>query len=127
MGRGKKHMKKLGVVLLLAGLPGVSVWAASSPGTTAAEVLNVGVGARAIGMGEAYTAQADDVSSLYWNPAGLALMPERQASFMYDQGYKGLNYSNGAIGIPLENGALGASLSYLGFGPIAGYDTNGNA
>ena len=64
---------------------GISVWA-SGPGTTAADVLNIPVGARAIGMGEAYTAQADDVSSLYWNPAGLALMQERQASFMYDQG-----------------------------------------
>src|SRR5580698_4397027 len=127
MGRGKKHMKKLGVVLLLAGLPGVSVWAASSPGTTAADVLNIGVGARAIGMGEAYVAQADDVSSLYWNPAGLALMQERQASFSYDQMYQGLSFQNASIGIPLENGAIGGSLSYLGYGDIQGFDQNGTA
>src|SRR5690349_18871837 len=44
---------------------GGHAWA-SGPGTTAADVLNIPVGARAIGMGEAYTAQADDVSSLYW-------------------------------------------------------------
>jgi len=77
-------------------------------------------------MGEAYTALADDVSSLYWNPAGLALMQERQASFMYDQMYKDLKFSNASVGIPLENGALGASLSYLNYGSIAGYDPNGN-
>jgi hypothetical protein len=120
-------MKKFGVFILVTGLSGSSVWAAASPGTTAAEILKVGVGARAIGMGEAYTAQADDVSSLYWNPAGLALMQERQASFMYDQGYQNLKYSNGAVGIPLENGAIGASLSYLGFGQIAGFDQQGNS
>src|SRR6185437_12221378 len=78
---------------------------ASGPGTTAADILNIGVGARAIGMGEAYVAQADDASSMYWNPAGLALMEERQASFMYSQMVQDLTYSNGAIGIPLENGA----------------------
>jgi hypothetical protein len=78
-------------------------------------------------MGEAYAAQADDVSSLYWNPGGLALMQERQASFMYDKMYQGLNYSNVALGIPLENGAVGGSVSYLGYGSIEGYDTAGNS
>jgi hypothetical protein len=118
-------MKKLGVIAaLLCASP--SIWA-SSPGTTSAQILKLGVGARAIGMGEAYTALADDVSSLYWNPAGLALMQERQASFMYDQAYKDLKFSNGAIGLPLENGALAGSISYLNYGSIAGYDTNGVA
>src|SRR5579864_762104 len=100
------------------------LWA-SGPGTTAADILKIGVGARAIGMGEAYVAQADDVSSLYWNPAGLALMQERQASFMYDQMYQDLKFQNANIGIPLENGAIGGSLSYLSYGDIQGFDQNG--
>lgn len=115
-----------GVVVFLMILGQSSVWA-SGPGTTAADILNIGVGARAIGMGEAYTAQADDVSSLYWNPAGLALMQERQASFMYDDGYQGMSYQNTSVGIPLESGALGGSLSYLSYGPISGYNQAGAA
>ena len=70
------------------------------------EVRVSDAGARAIAMGEAYTAQADDASSLYWNPAGLALMRERQASFMYDQMYQGMSFQNANVGIPLENGAI---------------------
>ena len=54
-------------------------------GTSGGQILNMGVGARAIAMGEAYTAQADDVSSLYWNPAGIGLLNQSQASFMYNQ------------------------------------------
>ena len=35
------------------------------------EFLAVGVGARALGMGSAYTAVVTDVTSGYWNPAGI--------------------------------------------------------
>ena len=41
-------------------------------GTTAANFLEIGVGSRATSMGDAYVAVANDVSSIYWNPAGLA-------------------------------------------------------
>ncbi len=34
----------------------------------------VGVGARALGLGTAYTAVANDFSAVYWNPAGLGQM-----------------------------------------------------
>src|SRR5215510_2370911 len=104
-------MKRLTTKAILTSLilqGGSFVWAAG-PGTTSADVLKIPVGARAVGMGEAYVAQADDVSSLYWNPAGLALMQERQASFMYDQMYQDLKFQNANIGIPLENGAIGGS------------------
>jgi hypothetical protein len=99
---------------------------ASGPGTTGGSVLKIPVGARAIAMGEAYTAQADDVSSLYWNPAGLAIMNQSQAAFMYDKSYDDMAFSHAAVATPLESGALGASLSYLSYGKISGY-TDGDA
>ena len=46
-------------------------------GTTAAPMLKVGIG-RATGMGDAFVAVADDASSAYWNPAGLAQLTTRQ-------------------------------------------------
>ncbi len=121
-----KKLITLSVVTLTLMQSVGSSWA-SGPGTTAADILNIPVGARAIGMGESYVAQADDLSSLYWNPAGLALMQERQASFSYNQLVKDLSYQNAGIGIPLENGALGASISYLSYGNIPGYDTSGQS
>ncbi|MFI5349393.1 MAG: PorV/PorQ family protein [Elusimicrobiota bacterium] len=45
---------------------------AAGPGTSAAEFLQMGFGARPIGFGEAFVPVANDVSALYYNPAGLA-------------------------------------------------------
>lgn len=44
----------------------------SKVGTTAAPFLKIGAGARAIGMGGAYTGISDDIYSTYYNPAGIA-------------------------------------------------------
>jgi len=46
--------------------------------------LGLGVGARAISMGGAFSALADDASTLYWNPAGLTQVPRSQAMLMID-------------------------------------------
>ena len=43
-------------------------------GTTAASFLELGVGSRAVAMGEAYVAIAEGPTAGYWNPAGLGMM-----------------------------------------------------
>ena len=60
-------------VIMLA--QGPRLYAAES---SSAQFLTLGFGARALGMGEAFTAVADDISSLYYNPAGLAAPGERR-------------------------------------------------
>src|SRR5688572_28460738 len=44
----------------------------NNEGSSGATFQKIGVGARAAGMGGAYSAMADDVTALYWNPAGAA-------------------------------------------------------
>lgn len=78
-------MKKIIFTILILSLLHVSVFAAvfAKTGTASLQFLKLGVDARAIGMGEAYTAVTDDISSVYWNPAGLALKYETQVFFSH--------------------------------------------
>jgi hypothetical protein len=74
----KKHIILVTAISLLL-LPGMlSAGIFGKVGTCALQFLKLGVDARAIGMGEAYTAVSDDISSVYWNPAGLAPAYENQ-------------------------------------------------
>jgi long-chain fatty acid transport protein len=61
---------------LAAGLTmGLAAGAADASG-----IQMEGIGARALGMGGAFTAVADDSSAVYWNPAGLAQLSGRGMS-----------------------------------------------
>ncbi len=67
----------------------------------AGEFLALGVGGRSLGMGGASTAVVNDVTSGYWNPAGLAFMDYPQISLMHEEHFGNLvNYNYAAIAIP---------------------------
>jgi hypothetical protein len=51
--------------------------------------LDIPLGARAMGLGAAYAAVADDGSAFYWNPAGVSLIHRREVSAMYADQFGG--------------------------------------
>lgn len=67
----------------------------------AGEFMAVGGGARALGMGGAFAAVAADVSTVYWNPAGISGMVGRQAIAMHSERFGDLvNYNFAAYAQP---------------------------
>ncbi len=83
-------------------------------GTTAAQFLKMGVGSRAIGMGGAFVASVDDISAIYWNPAGLAKIYNREASFFHSDWILDVNFDNASFAIGLSDfGTIGAFVSVL--------------
>ena len=69
----------------------------------AGEFLTHGVGARALGMGSAFVAVADDVTSGYWNPAGVVDADARAVHLMHSETFGDVvNYDTGAYVHPLS-------------------------
>ncbi len=103
------------------------VWAdfnADARGTTTANFLKLGVGARAVGMGEAYSAVADDATALYWNPAALSRMAGGSATFMHAPYLASTFYDYGAFAQRFGNHALGIGVQYFSAGSIDQTDIN---
>jgi len=61
-------------------------------GISTAQFLKIGVGSRASAMGDAFVAVANDVSALYWNPAGLSQFTENQIIFSHNEWVVDVNH-----------------------------------
>lgn len=86
-------------------------------GTTAAEFLLLGAGARGTALGGAFSAIATDVGALYYNPAGIALMPGAGALVGTYDYVADTRYSWGGIAFPFSGGsrAIGIQVGTFGF------------
>ena len=86
--------------------------------------LELGIGPRALALGSAYVAQADDGSGFYWNPAGTAFLPRPQISVMYADLFNSLeNHSYASLSLPIfGNTVISASWIRLAVEDIPRYE-----
>ena len=74
----------------------------------------LGVGARALGMGTAYTGVANDFSAVYWNPAGLGQMRLNEVSL----GLSNLSFGNTSTLLSNQQSFTNSSTSFNSFGLV---------
>ncbi len=124
-------MKRIGSSWLLllglgiVGLPSAAAAQAQKPGnsdntaygTTAAEFLLLGGGARGVALGPSYSAQATDASALYYNPAGAALATRPSIVVGTYDYVADTRYSWGGIAFPFDGASkvFGVQLGTFGF------------
>ena len=86
-------------------------------GTTAANFLEMGIGSASNAMGEAYVAVARDLSSIYWNAAGLAYMENNEVLFSYQPWIADIDvaFVGGGVAIP-RIGTLALSVTSMNYG-----------
>ncbi len=88
-------------------------------GTTAANFLEVGYGSAGSAMGDAYVSVANDLSALYWNPAGLAFMKQNEAQFSYQPWLVGIQTSFTSVGLALPGiGSLAIGMIQVNYGSM---------
>jgi hypothetical protein len=96
----------------------------------AGDMLSIGVGARALGMGGAFAAVADDASALYWNPAGIVNVKGIEVSSVKLLGNEGVNagytYLNMVDNTGDNTGSFGIGYLEQRFADIIIRDTSGN-
>ena len=91
----------------------------SKKGTTAAPFLSISQSARATGMGSAFVGVANDVSSIYWNPAGLTEIQGVSVMFDHTLWIAGIKYNFIAAGYSLGDlGTLGFSFTSSDIGEM---------
>ena len=108
------NVKKL-IVCAIALIAYVSVWGQFRKYSN--EFLNIGAGARGLGMGGAQVASVTDGTAGYWNPAGLAGVKDYPSlNLMHAEYFAGIGkYDYGSLAIPLHDEKRVVALSVLRF------------
>lgn len=105
----KKQMLSLLTVALLAGASsGVQIH--PKAGTTSAAFLKLGIGSRATAMGSSFAGLADDVTALYWNPAGLAWLSDRELHFTHNEVFENIRHDFAGYAFPGWGGVAGLAV-----------------
>ena len=112
-----RHMRSTFTFLLLCNLFFINHLAAQKYSN---EFLSIGIGARAHGMGNSVVASVDDVTSGYWNPAGLANFDAEQGlqlGAMHSEWFAGVGkFDYLGMTVPFSNSDRRLGLSLIRFG-----------
>ncbi len=102
-------IKKLSV--LIAFIVNIYLYGYAQAPKYSNEFLNVGVGARALGMSNSYITSANDVTAGYWNPAGLSgIGNQHQVALMHSEYFAGIaKYDYGAYATRLDSSSVVAA------------------
>ena len=115
-------LKPIRLGLAMAGLAVAAVPAGATK--YAGEFMKIPVGARAVGMGGAFTAVADDATSPFWNAAGMVYLPYKEAVLEHNEQFGSLvNHNFGSAVWPMKSteerrSALGISATWVGIDDI---------
>jgi len=124
----KLNLILIGLMIISAARLSAGMFSEDNAGTTGGAFLKLGVGCRAIGMGEAYTGVSDEVSAAYWNPAGLVHIKEKQITAMHAVWLEKIFFDYAGYCQPVEklNGTVGAAVTFLSAGELKKIDNEGN-
>jgi hypothetical protein len=80
---------------------------AGDVGSSGLSFLRFGIGARPAGMGEAFVGFSGDISSIYYNPAGLSDLKNTEFTFMHNQWFQDASLEHFSLATNWKKNTLG--------------------
>lgn len=122
-------MSRALLAALLALAPPARAALTSDVGGSSGQFLQLGAGARALGMGEAMVAAAEGPDALHWNPAGLSRMRRPEAAYSRAQlpGSAAHDYAAASLPVRWLRGTVAVGVTRLSQASIARVDNLGRA
>jgi hypothetical protein len=108
---------KISCAIILV-LLSTAVLRAGEPGTSGFLFLRLGNGARASGMGEAFTAIADDATGISFNPAGLAGIEKVELNVTHSEWLMDIRFEQISIANEMLGGAVGFNFTGVYYGEL---------
>ena len=115
----RKSSRTIIILSLLVLLPGVTLaQGVDYAGTSVANFLKVGVGSRAVGLGDAAVSVVDDASAMFWNVGALGMLEHGSATFSTMEWLVDSRITYFAVAVPLSFGTLGLDLDFFSSGEM---------
>ena len=96
-------------------------------GSTTAQFLKLGIGAKSAGMGNAVTSVYNGTDAVYWNPANLTYAEKKELSVSHAIWFEDVNYEWLSFVLPTaEYGVFGLGMQYVSYGSIDKIDIEQN-
>jgi len=94
-------------------------------GTTSAQFLKLGIGAKSAAMGNAVAGVYNGTDAIYWNSSALNYMTRKELSFSHTIWFEDISYEWLAFVLPTqEYGNFGVAIQYVSYGDIKKVDIN---
>ena len=101
--------RKVFLLIIIISLSASLGLTGENPASTGLSFLKIGAGARAVGMGEAFTALVDDASGTFWNPAGLAHLQSSELIFTHNEWLQDITNEYFTLGFGVGKNVFGIS------------------
>ena len=96
-------LKPINLIVMITAIIGITVIPMAFAETLVPDPMNIGVGARPLGMGKAYVAIAEDGDTIFINPAGLGKVNSFKLTSMYANLLGDVNYTVLAGAMPIND------------------------
>lgn len=106
------------IITLFCAVPLLAQQGVNKVGTSGAQFLKLGVGAKYAALGDAAVANVNDGYALYWNPAAMGALKKSYLEFTNIKWVEDVNLNYFAYAKPTDYGSFGVAITAMSSGDI---------